>query len=182
MASILAKGRVIPLDFMSGMILVLKPTQSPFAISSSETMSTLKPKPIHLDLYSQNGDILLRITFDPGMLGRNHKIFCNERARKSLGDGWGEEQKVDVDKSFDAWNDSQFKISVHHYSTDSEFGRYQILLGKTTVCHFDKHIPGRATKLTYTGNMSLGPDSWNLSLYLKSDLQPDERRLLGSGR
>ena len=82
------------------MILVLKSTQFPFAMSP-EAMPVLKPKPIHLDLYNQNGDILLCITFDPGMLGRSHKIICNDRAHKSLGDGWGEVQKVDVDKSFD---------------------------------------------------------------------------------
>jgi hypothetical protein len=140
MVSILEKGKVISLDFTSGMILVLKPTQFLFAMSSSQAMSSFKPKPIHLDLYNKNGDILLRITFDPGMLGRNHKIFCNDRAHKSLGDGWGEAQKVDVDKSFDGWNDSQFTISMRHYSTDSEFRRYQILLEKTTICRFDKHF------------------------------------------
>jgi len=178
MASVLQKGKKISLDFTSGMVLVLKSTQFPFATPPSGAMSMLKPKPIHLDLHNENDDILLRITFDPGMLGRNHKIFCNDRAHKSLGDGWGEAQKVDVDKSFDGGNQSQFTISVHH---DSELGRYQILLGKTTICHLDKRFPGRATKLTYTGNMSLGPDSWGVSLYLMSDLQPDEQRLLGSG-
>ena len=136
MASILAKGKKISLEFTSGMVLVLKPVQFPFTVSPSAAMSTLKPKPIHLDLYNKYGDILLRMTFDPGMLGRNHKIICNDRARKSLGDGWGQAQKVDVDKSFDQ---SQFTISVHH---DSEFGRYQILLDKSTICHFDKCLPG----------------------------------------
>jgi hypothetical protein len=182
MASILKKGSEISLDFTSGVVLVLKPTQFPFAISPSEAMSTLKPKPIHLDLHNENGDILLRISFDPGTLGRYHKIFFNDRARKSLGGGWGVAQQVDVDKSYDGWKDSQFTISLHHYLTDSEFGRYQILLGKTTICHFDKRFPGQARQLTYTGNMSLGPDSWGITVYLISDLHPDEGRLLGTGR
>jgi len=86
MASVLEKKK-LSLDFTSGMVLLLKPTRFPFA------MSTLKPKPTYLDLHNENEDILLRISLDPGMLGRNHKIFCNDRAHKSLGDGWGEAQK-----------------------------------------------------------------------------------------
>ena len=182
MASILKKGGEISLDFTSGVVLVLKPTQFPFAMSPSEAISALKPRPVHLDLHNENGDTLLRITFDPGTLGRHHKIIFNDRARISLGDGWGEAQQVDVDKSYEGWNDSQFTVSMHHYFTDSKFGRYQILLGKTTICHFDKCFPGQAKQLTYTGNMSLGPDSWDVTVYLISDLHPDERRLLGTGR
>ena len=51
---------------------------------SSEAMPTFKPKPIHLDLYNQNDDILLRITVDRGMLGRNHKKKFATIVRTSL--------------------------------------------------------------------------------------------------
>ena len=110
---ILERGKVIPLDFTSGMIVVLKPTQSPFSMSS-EAMPTFKPKPIHLDLYNQNGDILLRITFDRGMLGRNHKKICNDCSHKSLDDSWGKAQKwMWIRASMDGMiRNSQFQCTI----------------------------------------------------------------------
>jgi hypothetical protein len=172
MASILKKGPSIPLNFASGTILILKSTVFPSARPTSGL------RPIYLDVFNENGDTLLNITFS-----QHHEISCRDRARKSLGDGWGKAQKVDnsyVD--IDRWRESGVTFSVHHYFTDSKFGRYQILLGKTTICYLDTRFPGRATQIAYSGDMNLGPDSWRVSVYPISDLQPDERRLLESGR
>jgi len=173
MATILKKrSEGAPLDFTLGSVLVLKSTKFPFHKS--------KRKQIQLNLSNENADILLSITFDTGMSGKNHEICCNDRAHVSFGDGWGKAQKVDTSyMDFEGWKKSGVTFSVHcHYSTDSKFGRYQILLGDVTVCNFNKGFPGPATQISYTGSMSLGPDSWTFSACQVSDLHPRERQFL----
>ena len=177
MATTLNKGPGgAPLDFTLGSVLVLKSTSFPLPRSR---FTGVNRKKIQLDLYNENGDILLSITFDTGMSGKHHEIWCNDRAHISLGDGWGKAQKVDTSYvDFEGWKESGVAISVYHYSTDSKFGRYQILLGDATVCNFDKGFPGPAMQLSYTGNVSLGPDSWTFSVCQVSDLHPLERQFL----
>ena len=71
-------------------------------------------------------------------------------------------------------------ISVHHYPTDSEFGRYQILLDGITILHFDKRFPGPATQISTKGTFPGGPSSrTEVDVYQTGDLLPEERLALG---
>ena len=122
-----------------------------------------------LVLYSKKSDILLHIEFSPG------HIIVTDRARRSLGDGWGKEHTVDLKgKSMEG-----VKVSVHHYLTDSKFGRYQILLDGITVYHFDKRLPGPARRISYfrIGGYC-GPSSWDVVVYQIDDLLPEEQLAL----
>ena len=183
MATILKKRPkpLTPLDLTSGSVLVLKSTN--FSLPKSLFTEDVNRKKIQLDLYNENGDILLSITFDTGMSGKQHEIRCNDRALTSFGDGWGNAQKVDESYvDFEGWKKSGVTISVHHYSTDSEFGRYQILLGDVTICNFDQVFRGPVAQISYTGNVSLGPDSWTFSVFRVSDLHPRERQFIAPQR
>ena len=113
MATVLVKNRKIPLNFTSGTILVLKPT--PVA----------KPPASYnfaLSLYDGKGDTLLQL-----WVCTNH-ILVRDHAYKSLGDGWGEPQTVDMTQvDLKGRSVLEVTVSIHHYLTVSEFGRYQIL-------------------------------------------------------
>ena len=75
-------------------------------------------------------------------------------------------------------------ISIHHYLTDSELGRYQILFNGTTVAHLEKRFPGPAIRIGYQTDARApgGPRSWLVDVYQLGDLLPEERLALGPGK
>jgi len=142
----------------------------------------------HLKLYNQNGEITLRISI------RGGQAHFNDRAAKSLLDGWGEEQSVDLDPvDVDRWKRSGVTISVHDCSTHSS-ERYQILFNLTTMLNFNKRFPGPATKVVY--RTTLGGVKWPIHLswsshlshilkvlsYNLNDLPLEEKNAIESGR
>jgi hypothetical protein len=171
MATVLKRGKKIPLNFPSGTILALKPTplaKAPASLSFA------------ISLHNEKGDTLLSIWFSSG-----HIIF-NDRARRSLGDGWGKKYKVDM-THMDLKGRSllEVTVSIYHYLTDSEFGRYQILFNGITIAHFQTRFRGPATWVDYwVGDQSppRGPPSWNVDVYQIDDLLPEERLALAPGR
>ena len=174
MAKVLKRGRNIPLNFTSGTVLVLKP--SPMGTTDSDTYQKL---PFNFKLFNATDDILLCISFS------TKRITFKDYALRSLGNGQGKEQSVD--RSFNQSVTYGDTVSIHHYLTDSEFGRYQILLNGITVCHFDKRLPGPATQIGYENGSSLasnprGPSYWNVSVYQIGDLLPEDRLALVRGR
>jgi hypothetical protein len=76
----------------------------------------------------------------------------------------------------------EVKVSVHHYPTESEFGRYQILFNGITIHHFEKRFPGPAKQIRYMTLTPEGPPSWVVEVYQIDDLLPEERLALGLGR
>jgi len=104
----------------------------------------------NLDLYNDHNDILLRITIRRG----HNKVFFNDRANKSLVDGWGQEQSVDLNPvDISRWRRFGVTISVHDCSTQSS-ERYQILFDLSTVYIFDKRFLGPAIKVVYQQTLS----------------------------
>lgn len=174
MATILEQNENIPLKFTSQTILVLKPV-------------TPKGKPFrgtrlafNLKLFNATGDILLYISVS------TTRITFKDHANRSLGNGWGNEQVVDM--NFKSSVPFEGTVSIHHYVTDSKFGRYQILVNGITVCHFNKRLPGSATQISYmdksTGDYHCGwgPSYWNVGVYQIGDLLPGDRPALVPGR
>jgi len=166
MATVLNSGKQTPLNFTPGTILILKPTVTP-----PTNVYVLPPICVDLTLFNKNGDILLNISSS-----YTKNITCKDRARRSLGSGWGNEQTVNMKGR---WVDG-VTISVHHYLTDSEFGRYQNLFNGKTICHFDKRFPGPATQISSGGNE--WASSWDVVVCKIDDLFPEERRALVAGR
>jgi hypothetical protein len=174
MATILENNKTIPLNFSSGTILVLKPApEEKFGPDKAFAV------PFDLNLFNKTGDILLDISFS------TTRITFKDYALRSLGEGRGKEQTVE--RNFHrSYGDT---VSIHHYLTDSEFGRYQILLNGITVYHFDKRLPGPATQISYKEASHRspyyyrwGPSYWNVSVYQISDLLPEDRLALVRGR
>ena len=167
MATILRSGQRIPLNFTPGNILALKPSLLAKPPASFE---------FALGLHNTKDDILLGILFSTTC------ITFQDRARRSLGDGWGKAHKVNM-AHMDLKGRSLLavKVSIHHYLTDSKFGRYQILFNGITIAHFKKRFPGPATKIVYWVG-TLGPPSWDVDVYQVDDLLPEERLALGLGR
>ena len=163
MATVLKRGDDIPLNFASRTILTLKPT----AVSRAPSHFG----PFDLNLINENGDILLHISFSTGRV-----TFC-DRARRSFGESWGEDHTVRMRGRLRYW----VTVSVHHYLTDSKFGRYQILLNGITVYHFDKRFAGPARYISYTRGANGGPPSWVVYSYQIDDLLPEERLALVPG-
>ena len=159
--------RELPLNFTSGNILALKPTPLAKPPASFE---------FALALANKKDDILLYIAFCTEF------IKLSDRACRSLGDGWGESHKVDMAK-VDLKGQSLLavKVSIHHYLTDSGFGRYQVLFDGITIAHCEKRFPGPATKIVYCIG-TLGPPSWDVNVYQVDDLLPKERLALGPER
>jgi hypothetical protein len=168
MATVLERGKNLPLNFTSGTILALKPTPPAKALANFE---------FALCLYSEKGDMLLGIWFFP------RSILFQDRAHKSLGNGWGEPHEADM-TNVDLKDLSvlDVKVSIHHYLTDSEFGRYQILLNGKTIVHFERRCPGPATQIWYVVGTGGGPPSWDVDIYQIDDLLPEEQLALGPGR
>jgi len=166
MATVLEDDKNIPLNFPSGTILVLKPQGMKKPDGARDVGHDLR-------LFNETDDILLKISF------HTRRITFKDYACRSLGDGWGKEQTVDLKgRSMEG-----VKVSVHHYLTDSKFGRYQILLDGITVYHFDKRLPGPAIRISYFRMAGhCGPSSWDVDLYQIDDLLPEDRLALGPGR
>jgi len=163
MATVLEKDKKTPLNFTSGTILALEPTPVTKAPANYNYA---------LVLHNQKGDILLHIQFSKG------SIIVVDRARRSLGDGWGKRQIVDMTHvNLKGRSVLGVKVSIHHYLTDSEFGKYHILLNGLTICHFEKRFPGPAAHITYVVGTA-GPPSWDVDVYRIDDLPPEERLAL----
>jgi hypothetical protein len=168
MATVLERDNMIPVNFTSGAILALKPTPLAKAPASYQHA---------LSLYNEKGDTLLQIWFSPGVL------FFNYHAHRSLGDGWGKPQVVDMTQvNLNGGSVLDVTISIHYYPTESDFGRYQILFNGTTIAHFEKRFPGPATQIGYWVDTLGGPRSWFVDVYQIDDLLPEERLILGPGR
>jgi hypothetical protein len=175
MATFLRNGKKIPLKLTAGTILVLKP-----APRDSSGPGQAFDLPFDLNLFNETGDMLLQIST------YKTRITFNDYARRSLGDGQGKQQTVDM--NFNRLIMYGETVSIHHYLTDSEFGRYQILLNGITVHHFDKRLPGPATQIGYQdasdrgGYHHWGPSYWDVSVYQICDLLPEDRLALVRGK
>ena len=170
MATVLEKDKKIRLNFTPGTILTVEPTPA--------TKVTKAPASYNyaLVLYSKKGDILLHIEFSTG------RIILTDRAHRSLGDGWGKRQIVDMTRmKLKGRSVLEVKVSIHHSLTDSEFERYQILLDGKTISHFETRFPGPATEILYLVGTA-GPPSWDVDVYQIDDLLPEERLALGPER
>ena len=181
MTTVLGRNTNQPLKITSGTILSLKatvplPYQSRFFAHFG---------PLNLNLFNENDDILLYISFSGA------KITFMDRAHRSIGDGWGEAQTVDI-KHMDSMKGRSVHnvtVSIYYYLTDSELGRYQILLNGTTICHFNQRLPGPAIRISYLRDMgeqlapsSWSPSSWAVDVFQVDDLLPEERGALVPGR
>jgi hypothetical protein len=168
MATELKRDREIPLNFKPGTILTLKPTPVSRAPADYDYA---------LELCNKKSDTLLQIDFSTG------GIVLNDCAHRSLGDGWGEPQTVDMTQvDLKGRSVLQVTISIYHYLTESEFGRYQILFNGTTIAHFETRFPGPAKEIGYWVDIPGGPRSWDVDVYKIDDLLPEEQLALGPGR
>jgi len=158
MATVLEKDKKKPLKFTSGTILSLKPTLVTKALANYNYA---------LVLWNQKNDLLLHIEFFKG------HISVADCAHRSLGDGWGKREIVDMTHlNLKGRSVLEVKVSIHHYLTDSEFGRYHILLNGLTIFHFEKRFPGPATQIEYLVGTAGGPPSWDVDVYQMDDLPP----------
>jgi hypothetical protein len=185
MARDLPAGQELPLIYKPGMVIALKSSQfkwrDPFFNSVGRT-----PR-MDLDLCNIDNDIILRITF---FLGQNQVLF-NDRADKSVLDGWGQDQIVTLSREdVDRWERSGVTISVHDCSTPSK-EQYQILFDITTVYYFEKRFPGPPIKIRYSPALKLDSmgrpipsilsDPLKVSVYNLDDLPPMEKQAIRSG-
>jgi len=129
---LLKSGEKISLRSAPGEVLVFKSSKLHF-------------EEMHLDLKNEPGDILLRITFRTG----KRRIYFKDRARKSLGDGWGKEQSAGL--GFVSGGSAT--ITVHKCFTASGSNRYQILVNGTSAGLFDSRISGSWTNIVYTNKL-----------------------------
>jgi hypothetical protein len=173
-----SRGDPLSLKFLPGYVLVFKSTR--FDLEKDPGSQSQES---HLDLYNVNDDIILRMTFRAGQ----KKIFCNDRASKSLRDGWGKERSVDLGPLDFERLRGGVTISLRTFwSDDFRITRYQILLDLTTLCYFDSRFPGPATQMSYSQRSVLDrpqlSDPVQVVSYKIEDLQPEERRVIESGR
>jgi hypothetical protein len=166
MTTVLEKNMQIPLKFTSGTILVIKPALG------TVTPSTTYHFAFDLNLFNETGDILLYISFS------ERRITFKHYARRSLGNAWGKVETLDM-KGRSECGDT---VSIHHYLTGAEFGRYQILLNGITIYHFDKRLPGPATKISYKNATGWAPVCWDVGVSQIHDLLPEDRLALVAGR
>lgn len=158
------------------MIIVLKSTQF-----NLEDLQDGMVHATHLDLYNRHNDIVLRITIRRGQ----NKVFFNDRADKSLSDGWGQEQSLDLNLAdVDRWKRSGVKISIQDRSTPSE-KQFQVFFDLTAVYSFKKRFPGSATKLVYSSTAKFYRPQLSTPLevffYEPNDLPLVERQAVESG-
>ena len=152
MAKDLSSGKELPLRLSPGRIVALNSAK--FDLTVPDDWVSVSPR-MDLDLWNISNDLILRIT----ILRGTNKVFFNDRADKSLLDGWGQEQNVELSQEdVDKWQRSGVTISVHDCSTHSK-EQYQILFDLTTVCFFDKRFPGPPIKIEYSVQRS--PDDTN---------------------
>ena len=150
MATDLSAGGELPLTgFLPGTILALKSTKLDLTVPRDNDWASVSPR-IDLDICNINNDIILRITI---FRGRN-KVFFNDHANKSLLDGWGQEQSVELSQEeVGRWQRSGVTMSVHDCSTHSK-QQYQIVFDLTTVYYFDIRLAGPPTKIEYSVQQS----------------------------
>ena len=149
MAADLSAGKELPLRFSPGMILALKSAKFDLTVPSDNDSASVSPR-MDLDLCNIDNDIILRIT----ILRGTNKVFFNDRANKSLLDGWGQEKSVELSQvDVDRWQSSGVTISVHNCSNPFK-EQYQILFDLITVCRFDNHFPGPPIKIHYSTQRS----------------------------
>jgi hypothetical protein len=183
----LRAGREVFFNFKPGMVIALKSTQFKWRDSFSSFLGSAERTPrMDLDLCNIKDDIILRITF---LKGQN-KVFFNDRAHKSLLDGWGEEKSVKLSRGdVDRWERSGVTISVHDCSTPSK-EQYQILFDITTVYYFEKRFPGRPIMIRYSPDLtdstgepspSILSDPLEMITYNLDDLPPMEKQAIRSG-
>jgi hypothetical protein len=178
MAKDLQKGAELRLDISQETIIAFKSTVFDLAklgIFKGGAQET------YLDLYNGNDDILLSIMIRRGQ----NKVFLNDRASKSLVDGWGQTQSIDLSPvDVERWKRSGVTISIHDCSTRS-LPRYQILFDLTTMCYFNKRFPGSAKKVTYSDRFAKSSqlsDPLKVFFYKLEDLAAQERQSIVSGR
>jgi hypothetical protein len=189
MATDLTAGKELPLNgFSPGMIIALKSAKLDLTLPRDNDRVSVSPR-MDLDLRNINNDIILRITILKG----TNKVFFNDRADKSLLDGWGQEKCVELSQvDVDKWQRSGVTISVHNCSTSSK-EQYQILFDLITIYHFDKRFPGPAIKINYSAEQlpyksdseipahSILSDSLKVFTYNLDDLPPIEKQSVQSG-
>ena len=175
MATNLNAGGVITLNPPAGpgTVIVFKTNRLNIAGGAKETC---------LDLYNNNEDIVLRMTIHRGQ----NRLFFNDRAHQSLGDGWGREKSVDLSPvDVERWHRSGVSISVHNCST--YLGeRYQILFDLTTVFYFATRFPGPAITIGYSTITTLFQpqilsDPLEVVSYQLNTLPSRERQAITSG-
>ena len=168
MATVLHRDKEIGLNFTSGNILTLEPTPLVYEAAGYRYALTL---------CNEKLDILLCIEFSA------RGIMLSDCASRSLGDGRGKSQIVDMTqvdlKGRSVLDDT---VAIHHYLTDSKFGRYQILLNRITIAHFDICFPGPVIGVGYYPNSPGGPTSWDVDVCQIDDLLPEEQLALWPGR
>jgi len=181
MSRFLGKDKDIPLNFKPGTIITLKPTPSSRAPARYD---------YSLELYNKKGDTLLKIEFSTS------GVVLNDCASRSLkGDGSGQPQTVDITQvDLKGRSVVEATISIHHYLTESKFGRYQILFNGTTIAHFESRFPGPAKEISYWVDFpgpakengywvdTPGPRAWDVDVYQIDDLLPEEQLSLGPER
>jgi hypothetical protein len=170
-------GNPLSLNLTPGYILVFK---SAFFDLAKESYNADTES--YLDLCNENDDIILRMTFRAG----EKKIFCNDRASKSIGDGWGKERSTDLGPLYmEKMKWQSVAISLRNFWTESRIPRYQILLDLNTVCYFDSRFPGPVTQMRYStyrksGGKSPLSEQIKVACFKFSDLQPEELRAIES--
>jgi hypothetical protein len=185
MASDLKKGDELSLKISEGTIIAFKST-----IFDLAKLGVFKggAQETCLYLYNGSGDILLSIMIRRGQ----NKVFFNDRASKSLVDGWGQTRSVDLSPvDVERWKRSGVTISIYDCSTRSE-QRYQILFDLITICYFVKRFPGSAKKVIYSDRFALKSvghrsrcqlsDPLKVVFYKLEDLGTEERQSIVSAR
>jgi len=179
MAKHLEKDNTLPLYLATGSVLVIKSTS--FDLVANGNSTVFRPGESHLDLYNKDDNITLRIKFRKGQ----KKIFCNDRASKSIGDGWGKERSTDLGP-IDDGRSGYRSITISVYTDSSH--RYQILFDLTTVCYFNSRFPGPALRMTYSAwggpftEETILSNILQVKNYRICDLQPEEKQAIESGR
>ena len=178
MATDLRPGKELPLlKYSAEMIIAFKSTR--FDLHLSPPNTTTRSSATHLVLYNVKNDIILRITIRNGQ----NKVFFNDRADKSLLDGWGQEQSADLSPvDVQRWKRSGVTISVHYPCPRTRF-KYQILFDLTTVFYFAKRFPEPVTKIGYSvTTQSHLSDPLKVFCYEIDDLPLVERQAIKSGK
>ena len=182
MATYLEKGKELPLNPATGMIIAFK--SEIFDLTSGGNHET------SLELFNVDDDITLRITLRRGQ----NRVFFTDRAHKSFMGGWGQEQSVDLSPvDVNRWQRLGVTISVHDCLNSSP-EQYQILFDLTTVYYFNKRFFGPVVKVAYVEglppkkllfNRRCHPqlsDPLEVCPYMLDDLPVSERLAIRLGR
>jgi hypothetical protein len=160
-------GKPVQVSFLQGYVVTFKSTLLDLSVPGIRES--------FLGLYNNIDDIILRIT----LRGGQNKIFCDDFVWKR---GWGQERSFDLDVV--RFRDGENTISVYSSLTDSKFARYQILVNLTTVGYFDSSVRGPVECLRYSESVrsDILSNPLRVVCCAISDLQPEERRAIQSGR